>query len=190
LPKKISSKQNQADQRGSVDNPSTEPRFLIIGRVERPHGVRGEVRVAPYTDDPERFTWLKTVYVGEKAMRPVAVEAARFHQGIVLLKLAGYDDRDAAETLRQEWLHVPEEEGIPLEEGEFYLYHLIGLHVYTDEGEQLGELTEVLETKANLVYVVNGPRGEILLPETEEVVQEIDLDAGRMTVHLLPGLLE
>lgn len=173
-----------------MDNPSTEPRFLVIGRVERPHGVRGEMRVTPYTDQPERFTWLETVYVGENEYRPVAVEAARFHQGIVLLKLAGYDDRNAAESLRQEWLHVPEEEGIPLEEGEYYLYQLIGLQVYSDEEEHLGELTEVLETKANLVYVIHGLRGEILLPETEEVIQEIDIEAGRITVHLLPGLID
>lgn len=173
-----------------MDNPSTEPRFLLIGRVERPHGVRGEVRVASYTDDPERFTWLKTVYVGEKKPRPVAVESARFHQGIILLKLAGYDDRDAAETLRQEWLNVPEAEGIPLAEGEYYIYRVIGLQVYSDEGEHLGELTEVLETKANYVYVVHGPRGEILLPDTEEVIQEVDFNNGRMIVHLLPGLIE
>jgi 16S rRNA processing protein RimM len=189
LKKKITSKQNQSERRGSVENPSTEPRFLLIGRVERPHGVRGEVRVTAETDQPERFTWLKTVYLGEDNPRPVAVESARLHQGLILLKLAGYDDRDAAESLRQQWLQVPAEEAIPLEEGEYFLYQLIGLQVYSDEGEHLGELTEVLDTRANYVYIVKGPRGEILLPDTEEVIQAIDLTSGRMIVHLLPGLL-
>lgn len=166
----------------------TEPRFLIIGRVARPHGVQGEVSVEPYTDQPERFTWLKTIYVGEVTPRPVGVESVRFHQGRVLLKLAGYDDRQAAESLRFQWLQVPEAEAIPLAEDEFYLYQALGLAVYSEEGDRLGELAEILETPANYVFVVNGPKGELLLPHIPEVVHEIDFTSGRMTVKLLPGL--
>lgn len=167
----------------------TEPRFLGIGQVQKPHGVRGEVRVSPHTELPERFTWLKVVYVGEKNPQPVAVEAARVHGSSVLLKLAGYDDRNAADSLRGQWLQVPEEEGIPLEEGEYFLYQLEGLSVYTDEGRHLGELIEVIETRANNVFIVRGEHGDVLLPDTEEVILDIDFDNGRMTVHLLPGLL-
>ncbi len=163
--------------------------FLVIGQITKPHGVRGEVRVMPYTDLPERFTWLETVYVGEKNPRPVAVEAARLHKNMVLLKLAGFDDRNGAETLRGEWLQLPEEEAIPLEEGEYYLYQLVGLRVFTDTGEALGTLVELIETRANNVFLVRGPRGEVLLPDTAEVVQEIDFDNGRIVVHLIPGLL-
>jgi 16S rRNA processing protein RimM len=188
LDRKKGSHSQDKDQRGSVD-PSTEPRFLIIGRILRSHGVRGEVRAAMYTDLPERFTWLKVVYVGEQNPRPVEVEGVRFHKDQVLLKLKGYDDRDAAEILRSEWLQVPEEEAIPLEEGEYFLYQLIGLEVYSDEDEHLGTLVEVMETKANAVFILRGPRGEILLPDIEEVIQQIDFDNGRMVVHLLPGLL-
>jgi 16S rRNA processing protein RimM len=162
---------------------------LVIGRIERPHGVRGEVRVTPYTDLPERFTWLKQLFIGEAEPRQVTVEAARLHGGLVLLKLEGYDNRDAVEPLRGELLQVPEEEGLPLEEGEYYLYQLIGLRVLADDGEELGELVEVIETGANYVFVVRGPRGEILLPDTKEVVREIDFSGGQMIVHLLPGLL-
>jgi 16S rRNA processing protein RimM len=163
--------------------------FLAIGRIVRSHGVRGEVRVAVYTDLPERFTWLKSVFVGEDQPRLVEVEKTRFHKDQVILKLAGYDDRDAAETLRGQLLQVPEGEAIPLEEGEYFLHQLIGLAVYSDEGEHLGELVELLETRANTIFIVRGPRGEILLPDTVEVVREIDFAGGRMTVHLLPGLL-
>jgi 16S rRNA processing protein RimM len=168
--------------------PAAEPSFLAIGRITRAHGVRGEVRVVVYTDSPERFTWLKTVYVGEKDPRPVGVSAVRFHKEQVILKLEGYDDRDSVEALRGQLLQVPESEGIPLAEGEYYLHQLIGLNVYSDEGDHLGELVEFLETGANLVFVVRGERGEMLLPDTKEVVQAIDFDNGRMTVHLLPGL--
>lgn len=173
--------------RGSA-NSAAEPRFLVIGQIGKPHGVRGEVRVQPYTEQPERFTWLKVVYLGESSPQPATVESARLHQGLILLKLTGYDDRNAAETLRGVWLQIPEEEALPLEAGEYYLYQLLNLQVYQEDGHYLGVLVDVLETGANNVFVVRGDRGELLLPDTAEVVREIDFANGRMTVHLLPGL--
>jgi 16S rRNA processing protein RimM len=110
------------------------------------------------------------------------------HQGMILLKLTAVSDRLAAESLRGEWLMVPEDEALPLEEGEYFLFELEGLEVYTTEGELLGILTSVIETKANNVFEVQGEQGEILLPDTAEVIQDIDFENGRMTVNLLPGL--
>jgi 16S rRNA processing protein RimM len=186
LAKKIIPNSKKIDQ-GSADS-SVEPSFLVIGQILKPHSVRGDVRVKPLTDLPERFTWLETVYIGEDDLRPVAVEAARFHGEFVLLKLAGYDSREAVQELRGQFLLVPQSEAIPLEEGEYYLYQLEGLQVFTDEGEDLGELVQVMETGANNVFVVRGDSGELLLPDTDEVVVEIDFENGRMTVHLLAGL--
>jgi 16S rRNA processing protein RimM len=180
---------NQQDEQRGLVSPTTEPRFLVIGRVIKPHGVRGEVRVEIITDLPERFTWLDTVYIGEDPPEPIGVEAVRFHKNFVLVKLVGYDTRETAATLRAQLLQVSEDDGIPLEEGEYFLYQLVGLAVYTDEGEHLGQLVDVLETKANNVFVVNGSRGEVLLPDTDEVVLDIDFENGRMEVHLLPGLV-
>lgn len=184
-------KKDNAGKEGSVDN-AAEPRFLIIGQVLRAHGVRGEMHVTIHTDVPERFTWLERVFISKHAddlnPRPVPMESVRFHKGNALVKLGGYDTREQVELLRTWWLMVPEEEAIPLEEGEYFLYQLEGLEVYTDEGEHLGVVREVLQTKANDVFVVQGPAGEILLPDTEEVVLEIDMDAGRIMVHLIPGL--
>ena len=166
-----------------------EPRFLVIGQIGKAHGVRGEMRVTPHTDVPERFTWLEKVYVGETALRPLAVERARMHKGFVLLKLAGYDYRDQVDSLRNEWLLVPEEEAIPLAEGEYFLYQLIGLQVFQESGERLGELVDVIETAANNVFTVQMADQQLLLPDIKQVVREIDFVNGRMTVHLLPGLL-
>jgi 16S rRNA processing protein RimM len=167
------------------------PGFLVIGQILRPHGVRGEVRVTPHTDQPERFTWLKSVYLGMADPQPVEVESVRFHagQGLVLLKLVGYNSREAADQLRGQWLQVREEDAISLAEGEYFLYQLEGLAVYGEDGRYLGNLTEVIETGANHVFVVQGAMGEILLPNIPEVIQDIDFAAGSMTVHLLPGLL-
>jgi 16S rRNA processing protein RimM len=180
--------QSQSDKKGSVED-STEPSFLVIGQITKPHGVRGEVRVQPHTDDPQRFVGLKRVFLGDVAPVATPVEQARLHQEKIILKLAGYDNRNDVEGLRGVWVLLPEEEAAPLEEGEYYLYQLIGLEVITDEGVNLGQLEEVIETGANLVFRVQGALGEVLLPDIDEVVLDIDFANGRMTVHLLPGLL-
>ncbi len=165
-----------------------ETEFIVIGEITKPHGVRGEMRVKPHTDEPVRFTRLKQVYVGEASPRLMAVEKARLHQGMILLKLTAVNDRTTAEALRGEWLMVPEAEALPLEEGEYFLFQLEGLAVETAEGEALGTLVSVIETGANNVFVVEGEQGELLLPDIDEVVQEIDFANGRMLVTLLPGL--
>jgi 16S rRNA processing protein RimM len=180
--------QNKLKQRGSMDS-SSEPRFLVIGQIGKAHGVRGEVRVVPHTDMPERFSWLDTVYIGEPDPQPIAVESVRLHKSFVLLKFAGYESREQVERLRGQWVQVPEEEAIPLEEGEYFLYQLIGLQVFEDTGQFLGELVDMIETQANNVFVVQTGSQQVLLPDTEEVVLAIDFENGRMTVHLLPGLL-
>jgi 16S rRNA processing protein RimM len=175
-------------QRGSVEQ-STEPRFLVIGRILKPHGVRGEVRVDILTELPERFNWLDEVYVGGQNPLLRKIEAIRFHKSWVLLKLEGCDDRDSAALLRSQLVQVPEDEGLPLEEGEYFLHQLIGLQVHEDDGGHLGVISEVIETKANNVFVVKGPHGEILLPDINEVILDIDFEAGMVTVWLMPGLM-
>ena len=168
---------------------SAEPRFLVIGQVVKPHGLRGEVVVDAHTDTPERFNWLETVYVGRTNPFEVVVEGVRFHKSRVLLKMAGYDSRQDAEILRSKWLLIPEEEAIPLEDGEYYLHQIIGVDVYSEDGAHLGQVADLLETKANNVFIIEGPLGELLLPDIDDVVKEVDLEQGRMVVHLLDGLI-
>ena len=180
--------QSRQREGGSADD-SAEPRFLAVGRVIKPHGVNGEVRVELMTDRPERFGWLKAIYVGERDPRRVGVVSARQHGEYVLLKLEGYPTRNEAELLRNELLQVPEDEAIPLEEGEYFLHQLLDLTVVTDEGRDLGRLTAVLETGANNVFIIQGPRGEVLVPDIPDVVLEVDVDGGRIVIRPLPGLL-
>jgi 16S rRNA processing protein RimM len=169
---------------------SAEPRFLAVGRVIKPHGVNGEVRVEPMTDQPERFGWLKAIFVGEARPRRVGVISARRHGNFVLLKLDGYPTRTEAELLRNELLQVPEDEAIPLEEGEYFLHQLLGLQVVTESGQRLGRLTDVLETGANNVFIIDGPDGELLVPDIPDVVLEVDIAGGRVVIRPLPGLLD
>jgi 16S rRNA processing protein RimM len=103
----------------------SEPHYLVIGRIVAPWGVRGEVKVAIETDFPERFKWLKRVYLGEKATS-FALEGSRLHKGHALLKLGGCDDHDAAEKLRGQLVQIPVEEAMPLGEDEYYVYQIVG----------------------------------------------------------------
>lgn len=168
---------------------STEPRFLVIGNIVRPHGIRGEVVIEVMTDFPERFATPTSFYVGDASQadkRPVA--SARWHQGRVLLRFEGCNDRDQAETLRNQYVLVPLSEAKSLPEDTYYPHQLIGLHVVTTQGEDAGKITDVLFLAANDIYVVDGPRGQILLPAIAEVIREIDVEHGRVVVNVIPGL--
>ena len=178
---------------GSGEVRTPEPRYLAVGRVLRPHGIRGELRVEIVTDYPERlgqhaYFYLASPDSPEEARR-YAVEKLRQHRGVLLLKLGGCDDRNSADALRGMLVQIPLEKAVPLEEGEYYHFQLIGFRVETEDGEWLGQLVQVLETGANDVYVVRGPRGEVLLPAVDDVVLELDRELERMVVHLLPGML-
>jgi 16S rRNA processing protein RimM len=153
-----------------------------------PWGVRGELKLQVLTSFPEQLGRLMRVYIGPEAVSH-AVTRFRRHRGNMLLLLADVRDRNAAEELRGQLVQIAREDAVPLEPGQFYEHQIIGLNVVTTDGEPLGQVVEVLATGANDVYVVHGPRGEVLLPARVEVVREIDLDSGTMTVILLPGLL-
>jgi 16S rRNA processing protein RimM len=169
------------------------PQYLILGEVLRPHGVRGELRIRILTDYPERIVAGKTIYLGEDIegkATPYQVEHLRTNKEFGLLKLRGIDDRDQADLLRQLLVLTELDDAVPLDEGEFYLYEMIGLDVQTEDGESLGTLVEVLETGANDVYIINSPRyGEVLIPAIEQTILKTDIDAGIMTVRLPEGLL-
>jgi 16S rRNA processing protein RimM len=172
------------------------PKYLVLAKVMRPHGVRGELNLQVITDFPERIRTLEKVYIGANEdgsgkLKPYRVESARPQkQATWLLKLNGVEDRDAAEPFRNQYIFVSLAEAVPLEEGEAYLFQVMGLRVMTTDGRELGKIVEFIETGANDVYVVQGALyGEVLLPNIPSVVLNIDLATGVMTVEPLPGLL-
>jgi 16S rRNA processing protein RimM len=166
-----------------------EPKFLTVARVLRAWGIRGDLKVKPFTDRPDDLAGLKQVFVGPQQIR-YDVKSFRSYQGNWLLTLEGVETRAAAERLHGQWIAIPREAQRPLDENEYRSYQIIGLCVETSEGETLGTLTEILKTGANDVYVVQSERGEILLPARAEVIKSIDLENGRMIVDLPAGLLE
>ncbi len=164
------------------------PRYLTIGRVLKPWGVRGELKIEIMTDFPERFASLKTVYLGEDA-KAFPVERARLMHKAALLKLKGVDTELAAARLREQFVQVPTDQAVPLPEGKYYLYQLIGLRVKTMQGEDLGEVVDILETGANDVYVVRQGEREVLIPAIEPVVKKVDLANGELIIEPMEGLL-
>lgn len=168
--------------------------LIIMGKIARPHGVRGEVRVQLTTDFPELLLESETVYLGHTtdtdSADAVDLESIRHHQDGVLIKFAHVNDRNQAELLRGLLVMLPFDAFEPLDNGEFYYFQLIGMAVHTVEGEYLGDVTNILETGANNVFILNGgPRGEILIPDTEEVVRSIEGETRQITITPIPGLL-
>ena len=155
---------------------------VVIGKAGAPHGLRGEVRVIPLTDFPERFESLREVFIGERVFH---VEHVHYHRQFVLLTLAECTSLEAAAKLTGELLRVAREDAAPLAEGEFYTFDIIGLAVLDMAGERLGEVTNVLKTGSNDVYVVKKPDGsELLVPALKNVVREIDIAGGFLRVDL------
>lgn len=178
----------------SPTDPSVGPQYLILGQILRPHGIQGELRMLMLTDYPERITELEQIYLGEGPDAPkiqaYTVEHMRLHQGYGLLKLEGVHSRTQAESFRQLQVMVAIEDAVPLEEGEFYLYQLIGVTVKTEAEQVLGVIKDVLETGANDVYIIDSPDyGELLIPATDETILNTDIEASLMIVRLPEGLL-
>ncbi len=166
---------------------SANQEFVVIGRVLSPWGNRGQVKVHPETDFPERFSPGAEVYVEQQ---PFSIESAAWHRGRLLVKFAGIDRVEDARQLQGKLIEIPQAGLQPLEEDRYYYFQLIGLEVRTDQDKLLGRITEILASASNDVYVVQGPRGETLIPATAEVVTAVDIEKGLMTVEPMEGLLE
>lgn len=166
--------------------------YLQVGVITSTHGLKGEVKVFPTTDDPGRFQKLKRVWLdtgtGYQEMEIIQV---RFFKQFVILKFRGHEDINEVEAYRKKGLYVSREDAVPLKENEYFIADLIGLQVESDEGALLGQLTDVLATGANDVYVVKTKEGkEILLPAIRQCILSVDMEQRRMQVHLLKGLVD
>lgn len=163
-----------------------------VGAIASVHGIRGEVKVFPTTDDPAKFKRLKTVVLKtERERREVKLQSARFFKNMAIVKFEGIETPEEAQKYRGAGLWIGRDQAVPLEENEYYQADLIGLIVMTEEGEELGTLTDVLETGANDVYEVTmRDKSKALLPAIRDCIREVDPVSGRMKVHVMEGLLE
>lgn len=166
--------------------------MLRVGAVIKPHGIRGEIKVWPTTDDPQRYDELsELVLVQRGAEKTVYIEEVKYFKNIVILKLQDINDMDAAEQLRGADLYVKREDAAPLAEGEYYIGDIIGMDVITDDGVLLGRIRDVIDTAANDVYAVKREGAkDLLIPAIRQCIRNVDLEKNVMTVHLLDGLLD
>ncbi|HET7009226.1 MAG TPA: ribosome maturation factor RimM [Anaerolineales bacterium] len=166
------------------------PQHLVVGRVVRPHGVRGDLLVEPLSEVLDSIQPGGHVFLGDRR-RGFPVVSLRRHARKYLLRIEGCNGRDEAESFRGEELRVRLEDAAPLPPGKFYRWQVIGLRVVTEDGRRLGTVRQILETGANDVYAVQGESGkEILLPAITSVIRKIDPETGEMRVRLMPGLLD
>lgn len=165
---------------------TAEPEYITIGQILAPWGIRGKIRVAVTTDFPQRFAPGEKVYINHQ---PTTIDSAQWHKGRVIIKLSGTDSVAAAQKLRRQAIEIPHSQLQVLPEGEYYLFQIIGLEVWTTAGELLGEVTEIHTSRSNDTYLVRGDRGEILIPAIEDVVKSIDLGKRRMVIEPMEGLL-
>ena len=166
--------------------------LLQVGVISSTHGIRGEVKVFPTTDDPDRFRKLKQVILDTgREQKSLEIEGVKFFKQFVILKFKGIDNINDIEMYKQRELWIPREEGQDLEEDEYYIADLIGMKVYTEDESYLGVLKDVLATGANDVYEVKMENGkDVLIPAIGQCILNVDVEHETMQVHLLEGLLE
>ena len=166
--------------------------LLQAGVITTTHGIRGEVKVFPTTDDVHRFEDLDSVLLdtGREYMK-LEIENVKYFKQYAILKFKGIDNINDIEKYTGRSLYVTRDQAIPLEEDEYYIADLMGLDVYLESGEKFGVLKDVMETGANDVYIVETEEGkEVLIPAIHECVLDIDVEENRMEIHLMDGLLD
>ncbi|TCT16978.1 16S rRNA processing protein RimM [Natranaerovirga pectinivora] len=166
--------------------------YFQIGIIANTHGIKGEIKVLPTTDDPKRFELLDKVFVDTgKITKEFEIETVRYSKQFVLLKFKGVNSINDIEYLKSSTIKIPRDMALPLEEDEYYISDLIGLEVITDEGNSIGKIKDVLITGSNEVYIVeNEDRKQILLPAIKECILNVDIANNTMKVHIMKGLID
>lgn len=165
--------------------------LLQVGVISSTHGIRGEVKVFPTTDDVKRFKKLKKVILDTgREHLPLEVESVKFFKQFAIVKFKGIDNINDIEKYKGKSLLVDRENAVKLRKDEYFIADMIGLQVYTEDGEAFGVLKDVLETGANDVYIIDSPKhGEVLIPAIKQCVLDVDIEGQKMTIHLMEGLV-
>lgn len=166
-------------------------RYLEIGQIVNTFGIKGQVKVNPFTEDIKKFDKLNEIYVEKKKeLQLFQIENVNYNKHTVILKLKGIDTIEQAEEYRNCYIKIDREKEEKLPEGVYYIVDLLGLDVYTDEGKLLGKVDDIYNTGSNDIYVVKDELGKpILLPGIEEVLKQVDLENKKIIVHIINGLI-
>ena len=165
--------------------------YLQVGVITSTHGIKGEVKVFPTTDDASRFDYLKHVVLDTgKQQIPLEISHVKYFKQFVIVKFKGIDNINDIEKYKSMPLYVSREDAVELEDDEYFMADLIGLEVVTDDGKEFGTLKVVMETGANDVYIIETKEhGEVLIPAIKDCILHVDLENKKMTIHLMDGLI-
>ena len=165
--------------------------YFEIGQIVNTFGIKGLVKVKPFTDDLERFEELKSVFVVKnKEVIEMQIEEVKYHKNLVLIKFKGIEDMNMAEKLKGCYIKINRKDARKLPEDTYFIADLIGIKVYDDEGNFLGKVDDIYNNKVHDIYVIKDDLGkQILLPSTKEVIKDIDIDNDKIVVHLINGLI-
>lgn len=164
-----------------------------VGKIANTHGIRGELKIVPETDFPERFEIGNELIIVDSLNKqtPVTVQTSRLHKNLFIVQFAGFTNINDVEKYKGALLKIDAKNQLPLEEGEYYYHEIIGCKVITEEGQELGLISEVLTPGANDVWVVALPKGkQLLLPVIDDVILDVDVVNKMIRIHLMEGLME
>ena len=166
-------------------------KYLEVGQIVNTFGIKGQVKVMPFTDDIKKFDKLKEIYIEKKhELKLFQIEKVNYSKNMVILKLKGIETPEEAERLRNSYLKINRKDAKKLPEGTYYIADLIGLDVYTDENKLLGKVDYIYNAGSSDIYVVKDEQGkEILLPAIKEVLKQVDLENKKIIVHIIKGLI-
>ena len=167
-------------------------KYLEIGQIVNTFGIKGQVKIVPFTDDITRFDELKEIYVEKKnELKLFQIEQVNYKKNMVILKLKGIETVEEAEKLRNCYLKIDRKDAKKLPKDTYFIVDLLGLDVYTDEGKLLGKVDDKYNAGSSDIYVVKDELGkQILLPAIKDVLKEVDLENQKIIVHLIKGLVD
>ena len=165
--------------------------LLEIGQIVNSYGIKGFLKVVPYTDDITRYSNLKEIYIEKnKKLEKMEIEEVKYHKNLVLLKLKGIDDINETLKYKNCYIKIDRKDAVVLPENSYFIVDLINIEVYTEEDKYLGKIIDIFPTGSNDVYVVKDELGkQILLPAIREVIKKVDIENKKMIVHLLEGMV-
>lgn len=165
---------------------------IVIGKITKPKGIKGEVKVVPLTDNPERFKLLTEVQLDGERFKSAVLEIERcsLSAKAVILKLRGIETRNQAEELKGCYITIQEEQTVPLKEGNYFIHQIVGLTAVDENGEMLGKVIDIRPNPGNDIFVIEKDSKEFLIPAVKEIVTDIDLDKGRIVINNIEGLLD
>lgn len=165
--------------------------YFELGQIVNTFGIKGMVKVKPFTDNIEQFEELEKIYIKNKSgKKEYQIQEVKFHKQMVLIKFEGIDNPEDAELLRNSYVLINRKDAKPLEEGTYYIVDLLESEVYTDENVLLGKVEDIFNTGSNDIYVVKDELGkQVLLPGIPEVIKQVDIENKKITVHIIPGLM-